>query len=45
MGIAVVESGNAKNELRNRLLNAQSVKDAIELLRDELLRHKKLLMQ
>jgi hypothetical protein len=40
MGMAVVESAKAKHELNSQLLNAKSVKAAIDLLRAELLRHK-----
>ena len=43
MGIAVVDSANAKHELNSRLLNARSVKAAIDLLRGELVRHKEAL--
>ena len=43
MGIAVVDSAKAKHELNSRLLNAKSVKAAIDLLRNELVRHKKAL--
>ena len=43
MGIAVAESAKAKHELHSRLLNAKSVKEAIDLLRSELLRHKEAL--
>lgn len=40
MGIAVVESAKSKHELHSRLLNAKSVKEAIDTLRAELVRHK-----
>ena len=43
MGIAVVDSAKAKHELHSRLLNAKSVKAAIDLLRGELVRHKEAL--
>lgn len=43
MGAAVVDSAKAKHELHARLLAAGSVKEAIELLRGELLRHKQAL--
>ena len=45
MGIAVVESAAAKEELRQSLLDVDSFEVAIKILRDELLRHKTLLMQ
>lgn len=45
MGIAVVESATMKHELGAQLLDAGSVKNAIELLRARLLQHKVLLMQ
>jgi hypothetical protein len=44
MGNAVVESGAAKHKLNEQLLNAPSVKDAIEILRAELSRQKTSLM-
>jgi hypothetical protein len=44
MGIAVVESAEVKHELHSRLLNAKSVKVAIDLLRAELLRQKEILV-
>lgn len=44
MAVSVVESAISKQQLNAQLLNAKSVKAAIELLRAELLRHKKLLM-
>jgi hypothetical protein len=40
MGIAIVESAKAKHKLHSDLLNAKSVKVAIDLLRSELVRHK-----
>lgn len=40
MGTAVVESAEAKHSLHSRLLNAKSVKEAIQLLRAELVQHK-----
>ena len=40
MGIAVVESAGNKHNLQAQLLNATSVKSAIDLLRNELVRHK-----
>jgi hypothetical protein len=40
MGAAVVESAKTKHELHSRLLGAKSVKEAIDLLRAELTRHK-----
>jgi hypothetical protein len=43
MGYAVVESASAKHKLHSQLLNAHSAKAAIDLLRSELLRHKKAL--
>ena len=44
MGAAVVESAKAKHAFHAQLLNANSVKEAIGLLRGELLRHKTALM-
>ncbi|MGE0643840.1 MAG: hypothetical protein AB7P24_09225 [Nitrospira sp.] len=44
MGIAVVESAAAKQALHSQLLNAESTREAIALLRNELLRQKSLLM-
>jgi hypothetical protein len=43
MGIAVVESAKAKHDLYSRLLNAKSVTEKIDLLRNELVRQKKAL--
>ena len=43
MGIAIVESAKTKHQLHSRLLNAHSVKEMIDLLREELVRHKKAL--
>lgn len=43
MGIAVVESANSKHKLQAELLNAESVRSAIALIRDELVRHKETL--
>lgn len=40
MGSAVVDSAKSKHDLNAKLLAAPSVKAAIELLRQELLRHK-----
>lgn len=40
MGVAVVDSAKAKHELHARLLNAGSLQAAIDLLRNELVRHK-----
>jgi hypothetical protein len=40
MRIAVVESAHSKHTLQAQLLNARSVKDSINLLRQELVRHK-----
>jgi len=40
MGIAIVDSAKSKHELLAHFLNANSVKEAINTLRDELLRHK-----
>jgi|ERR1035437_4050339 hypothetical protein len=40
MGAAVVDSAKAKHELNSRLLNAPTVKAAIDMLRGELLKHK-----
>lgn len=45
MGNAVVESAAAKEELRQRLMNADSFEISIKILREELVRHKSLLMQ
>ena len=44
MGNAVVESAKSKHELHARLLHAKSVKEAIDILRSELVRHKQALM-
>jgi len=44
MGAAVVDSAKTKQELRSRLLEVKSIKDAIGLPRGELERHKKALM-
>jgi hypothetical protein len=44
MGSAVVESAKTKHELHSRLLDAKSVKYAIDLLRAELTQHKMALM-
>ncbi len=44
MGNAVVESAKSKHELHSKLLNAKSVKEAIDTLRAELVRHKHALM-
>jgi hypothetical protein len=44
MGVAIVDSAKTKHELHSRLLGARSVKDAIDLLRAELKRHKNALM-
>jgi len=41
MGHAVVESASAKHKLLSQLLQAKSVKETIELLREELTRYKK----
>jgi hypothetical protein len=43
MGQAIVQSSKAKHDLHSRLLNAKSVKESIQLLRDELEGHKKAL--
>jgi len=43
MGTAVVNSATSKHELHLQLLNASSVKAAIDLLRDNLARHKEAL--
>jgi hypothetical protein len=43
MGIAVVETAKRKHELHARLLHAKSLKEAIDLLRAELVRHKEAL--
>jgi len=40
MGAAIVESNSAKREFSQRILNARSVKETIELLRDQLDRQK-----
>jgi hypothetical protein len=40
MGVAIVESARSKHQLFEDLLNAKSVKSAIDLLRAELVRHK-----
>ncbi len=40
MGAAVVDSTKVKHDLHERMLNAGSVKEAIELLRTQLARHK-----
>jgi len=40
MGIAVAESAKSKHKLLAELLDAKSVKEAIDLLRNELVRHK-----
>jgi hypothetical protein len=45
MGEAVVESTSAKHEFFSQLLGAESVKQAIELLRSTLARQKELLSQ
>ncbi len=45
MGIAVAESARTKHELHTRLLLADSVKEAIRMLRAELIRHKQALSQ
>lgn len=44
IGAAVVESAKRKHELHIHLLNANSVRDAISLLRRELIAHKNALM-
>jgi hypothetical protein len=44
MGAAVVERAKAKHELHSRLLGANSVSEAIGMLRAELTRHKTALM-
>ena len=43
MGIAVVESAKTKHDLHERLLGAKSVKEAIAMLRTELVRNKQAL--
>jgi len=40
MGVAIVESARSKHQLFEELLNAKSVKSAIDMLRTELVRHK-----
>ncbi len=40
MGIAIVDSAKSKHDLHSKLLNAKSVKEAIDTLRSELVRHK-----
>ncbi len=44
MGVAVAESAKHKHELHAKLQDARTVKESINLLRDELLRHKDALM-
>jgi hypothetical protein len=43
MGIAIVDSAKEKHELHAKLLHAKSVKEAIDFLRAELLRHREAL--
>jgi hypothetical protein len=43
MGVSVVESAKAKHELQFQLLNALSLKEAIDLIRGQLLKYKAIL--
>jgi hypothetical protein len=43
MGVSVIESAKAKHDLAAKLLEAKSVKHSIDMLREELLRHKQAL--
>jgi hypothetical protein len=44
MGTAVIESARQKHNLNSQLSNAKSVKSAIDILREQLIRHKEVLM-